>query len=224
MEFQLCGVRSCHPSVIAALDTDDNAEYRNSTREARGTRLLLPDTGLSHRSRAGGEPQRASRRRHPRMAGARPRRNFPVECENRKNNPAIRVAGQASCWSIGLAGAPPSMSLTSCGRVPATPHRAPCRVGCRGPRPGTAARDSRVPAAMHPCDGRAGTHRALKEAAARQNRSMASIIEESLELRGIRPYETAREIVARARASSGLSADDAMAWAVEETRRFREGR
>ena len=68
------------------------------------------------------------------------------------------------------------------------------------------------------------THRALKEAAARQNRSMASIIEESLELRGIRPYETAREIVARARSNAGLNADDAMALAAEETRRFREGR
>ena len=68
------------------------------------------------------------------------------------------------------------------------------------------------------------THRALKEAAARQNRSMASIIEESLELRGIRPYDTAREVVAGARASSGLDADAAMALAVEETRRFREGR
>jgi predicted transcriptional regulator len=35
------------------------------------------------------------------------------------------------------------------------------------------------------------THRALKEAAARQNRSISSIIEESLELRGIRPDDTA---------------------------------
>ena len=68
------------------------------------------------------------------------------------------------------------------------------------------------------------THRALKEAAARQNRSMASIIEESLQLRGIRPYETAKEIVARARANAWLDADDAMALAVEETRRFRERR
>ena len=68
------------------------------------------------------------------------------------------------------------------------------------------------------------THRALKEAAARQNRSMASIIEESLELRGIRPYDTALEIVARAQANSRLSDDDAMALAVEETRRHREGR
>ena len=66
------------------------------------------------------------------------------------------------------------------------------------------------------------THRALKEAAARQNRSMGSIIEESLELRGIRPDDTAEEIVARVRAKSGLSADEAIVLAVEETRRFRD--
>ena len=68
------------------------------------------------------------------------------------------------------------------------------------------------------------THRALKEAAARQNRSMGSIIEESLELRGIRPpCDTAKEVVAKARAKSGLNADDAMVLAVKETRRFRGG-
>ena len=67
------------------------------------------------------------------------------------------------------------------------------------------------------------THRALKEAAARQNRSMGSIIEESLELRGIRPYDTAKEIVAKARAKSRLDADRAMELAVEETRLFRQG-
>ena len=42
------------------------------------------------------------------------------------------------------------------------------------------------------------THRALKEAAVRQGRSMAAIIEESLEMRGIRPLDTARDIVAKA--------------------------
>lgn len=68
------------------------------------------------------------------------------------------------------------------------------------------------------------THRALKEAAARQNRSMASIIEESLELRGIQPYDTVRRIVAEARTQSGLDSDQAMSVALEETRRFREGR
>ena len=68
------------------------------------------------------------------------------------------------------------------------------------------------------------THRALKEAAVRQNRSMGAIIEESLVLRGIRPFDAAEEIVAQSRANSGLSADEAMALAVEETRRHREGR
>lgn len=65
------------------------------------------------------------------------------------------------------------------------------------------------------------TLRALKEAAARQNHSMGSIIKESLELRGIGLYDTGKEIVARARAKSGMSADEAMALAVGETRRFR---
>ena len=68
------------------------------------------------------------------------------------------------------------------------------------------------------------THHALKEAATRQNRSMASIIEESLKLRGIQPIDSAREIVAKARTRSRLDADQAMALAVKETRRFRKGR
>ena len=68
------------------------------------------------------------------------------------------------------------------------------------------------------------THRALKEEAVRQNRSMGAIIEESLELTEIPARDTVKAIVARARANSGLSADDAMALAAEETRRHREGR
>ena len=68
------------------------------------------------------------------------------------------------------------------------------------------------------------THRALKEAAARQNRSMAAIIEESLRLRGIQPVDSARELVARARRTAGLDAEEAMALASEETRNYREGR
>lgn len=67
------------------------------------------------------------------------------------------------------------------------------------------------------------THRALKEAAARRNRSMGSIIEESLELRGIQPNDAVEDIVAMARAKSRLGADDAMTLVVEETRRFRDG-
>ena len=66
------------------------------------------------------------------------------------------------------------------------------------------------------------THRALKEAATRQQRSMGSIIEESLVLRGLRTHDSAREIVARARAHSGLKDEEAMAVAVKETRLHRE--
>lgn len=68
------------------------------------------------------------------------------------------------------------------------------------------------------------TYRALKEAAARQGRSMGSLIEESLELTGLLPSDTAQEIVARARSSAGLSDEQAMAIAVRETRRHRAGR
>ncbi|WP_428103656.1 CopG family transcriptional regulator [Candidatus Palauibacter sp.] len=68
------------------------------------------------------------------------------------------------------------------------------------------------------------THRALKEASVRQGRSMGAIIEESLELRGVRPISTAKEIVARARGRAELTADEAMAVAVRETGLHREGR
>ena len=73
------------------------------------------------------------------------------------------------------------------------------------------------------------THRALKEASARQGRSMGAIIEESLELKslelgGVQPIDTARDIVARARAQARLAADEATAVAVRETRLQREGR
>ena len=67
------------------------------------------------------------------------------------------------------------------------------------------------------------THRALEEAAAQQKRSMDSIIEESLEMRGIQPFGSSREIAAKGRAKSGLGTEEAIALAVEETRRFRKG-
>ena len=66
--------------------------------------------------------------------------------------------------------------------------------------------------------------RVLHEVAERRRRSVGSIAEEGLKRSGIRPRDTVEEIVARARANSGLDADEAMAPAVEETRRFREGR
>lgn len=67
-------------------------------------------------------------------------------------------------------------------------------------------------------------HRALKETAVRQNRSIGSIIEESLKLRGIRTYDSAKDLVAKARVNSSISANEAMALALEETKRSRQQR
>ena len=61
-------------------------------------------------------------------------------------------------------------------------------------------------------------HRALKESAARQGRSIASIIEESLRLRGIKGRAGAKSLVEQARKNAGLEADTALEIAIEETR------
>jgi len=66
-------------------------------------------------------------------------------------------------------------------------------------------------------------HRALKETAARQGRSIASIIDESLRLRGIQDMASARALVEQARHRSRLNDDEAMALAVEETHSARKG-
>ena len=65
-------------------------------------------------------------------------------------------------------------------------------------------------------------HQALKQAAARQGRSIGKIIEEGLLLRGIKPIESARQLVSRARRQAGLSDDEAMQLALDETRAARE--
>jgi predicted transcriptional regulator len=65
-------------------------------------------------------------------------------------------------------------------------------------------------------------HRALKETAARQGRSIASIIEESLRLRGIQGQASARALVEQARQRARLATDEAMALAVAETRDARQ--
>ncbi len=61
-------------------------------------------------------------------------------------------------------------------------------------------------------------HRALKETAARQGRSITSIIEESLRLRGIRDQASARALVAQARARACLDPEQALELAVDATR------
>jgi plasmid stability protein len=65
-------------------------------------------------------------------------------------------------------------------------------------------------------------HQALKEAAARQGRSIGKIIEEGLILRGIKPVSTARDLVAKARARSKMTEDQALQLAVEEVRAQRK--
>jgi hypothetical protein len=64
-------------------------------------------------------------------------------------------------------------------------------------------------------------HQALKEAAARQGRSIGKIIEEGLVLRGIKPMESARQLVARARRNAKRDDDEAVSLAVKETRAAR---
>ncbi|MBW7902541.1 MAG: CopG family transcriptional regulator [Rhodocyclaceae bacterium] len=64
-------------------------------------------------------------------------------------------------------------------------------------------------------------HRALKETAARQGRPIARIIEESLLLRGIKPMDSARQLVARARSRARLPDEEALDLSVAETRAAR---
>ena len=60
-------------------------------------------------------------------------------------------------------------------------------------------------------------HRALKEAAVRQGKTIGRLVEESLELYGVRSVESAAQLVARARGNAGLSEEDALEVAVDET-------
>ena len=65
-------------------------------------------------------------------------------------------------------------------------------------------------------------HRAQKETAARQGRSIASIIQESHRLRGIQDQASARALVAQARKRAQLDPDAALELATEETRAARK--
>ncbi|RLB29018.1 MAG: CopG family transcriptional regulator [Deltaproteobacteria bacterium] len=65
-------------------------------------------------------------------------------------------------------------------------------------------------------------HRALKEAAARQGRSIRQLIEESLDFYGIKTMENASSLVSKARKRSGLDEISALELAVEETRAERQ--
>ena len=61
-------------------------------------------------------------------------------------------------------------------------------------------------------------HRAVKEAAARQGKTIGKIIEESLDFYGIKSTARAVDLVARARKHARLSEQEALELATEETR------
>jgi len=67
-----------------------------------------------------------------------------------------------------------------------------------------------------------GRYQALAEAAARLNKSIVALIEESIEHYGIKTMETAAASAARSRRTADLDEDEAGAVAVEETRRTRD--
>ena len=64
-------------------------------------------------------------------------------------------------------------------------------------------------------------HRALKEAALKRRKSIAALIEESLDHYGIKTEESAAARVAEARRRAGLSEEEAVDLAVRETRMAR---
>lgn len=64
-------------------------------------------------------------------------------------------------------------------------------------------------------------HRALKEAAARRNKTIGQIVEESLDFFGIKTDDEAANLVARARRRAGKTEKQALHVAVRETRHLR---
>lgn len=64
-------------------------------------------------------------------------------------------------------------------------------------------------------------YQALKEAAARQRKTLVNVIDESLEFYGIKTVQTAANLVAQARQRSRLSEADALQLAVSETQASR---
>ncbi len=64
-------------------------------------------------------------------------------------------------------------------------------------------------------------HAALKAAAARRGTTIGLLVQESLEAYGIKPESRVRELLAAARARSGLTAAEAQRLAVDETRQAR---
>jgi len=64
-------------------------------------------------------------------------------------------------------------------------------------------------------------HRALRETAARQHKTIRAIIEESLRFYGVKSTKTAADYVAQARKSSKMHEEEALELSVRETRAVR---
>lgn len=64
-------------------------------------------------------------------------------------------------------------------------------------------------------------HLALKEAAVRRGKTIGELIEESLDLYGIKTGQEVATLVAKARSHAGLQSDAALDLAVAETRDIR---
>ncbi len=65
-------------------------------------------------------------------------------------------------------------------------------------------------------------HQALKESSARTGRTIGNLIEEGLRLRGIRPMNTTKNLVKKARSNSAINEDDALKIALDEVSQSRK--
>ena len=65
-------------------------------------------------------------------------------------------------------------------------------------------------------------HQALKESSARTGRTIGNLIEEGLRLRGIRPMNTSKNLVKKARSNSAINEDDALRIALDEVKQSRK--
>jgi len=66
-------------------------------------------------------------------------------------------------------------------------------------------------------------YRALKEASVQRDKTIGDLIDESLELYGIKSREDARDLVRRARARSALTEEQALTLAQEQVEAVRRG-
>lgn len=67
-------------------------------------------------------------------------------------------------------------------------------------------------------------YRALKETAAQRGKTIGQLVDESLDFYGVKSREEALDLVRRARLSSGLDEEQAVALALDEVQQTRQQR